>query len=203
MSELLMSVDWARIAGSLVLVVVAGVLGYWQHAGLTGDLVMATVRSFIQLIAIGYALELVFAQDSMIWTLVIIAVMLAVAAYTSAQRGKGIPHALLITNASIGIGAILTIGLLVAFRVFEFSPRFTIPIAGMVIGNSMTTCSLVMGRLSANVSPSILRTGTLPAGFMRINSSPASQYLSCTNSTSSFFSARTNRTLRQNGERGT
>jgi len=147
MFELLTTIDWMRIGGSLILVVAAGLLGHWQHAGLTGDLVMATVRSFFQLIAIGYALELVFAQDSMVWTLVIIVVMLVVAAYTSAQRGKGIPNALAITNASIGIGALLTIGLLVGLRVFEFSPRYTIPIAGMVIGNSMTTCSLVMGRL--------------------------------------------------------
>lgn len=147
MSTLLMTIDWVRIAGSLALVVAAGALGYWQRAGLTGDLVSATVRSFLQLIAIGYALELVFAQDNMLWTLLIIGVMLIVAAYTSAQRGHGIPRALTITNASIGIGALLTIGLLVGLRVFDFAPRYIIPIAGMVIGNSMTTCSLVMERL--------------------------------------------------------
>lgn len=147
MIELLTTIDWTAIAGSLVLVIIAGILGYWQRAGLTGDLVIATVRSFLQLIAIGYALELVFAQDNVFWTLLIIAVMLVVAAYTSAQRGKGIPGALFITNASIGIGALLTIGLLVALGVFDFLPRYVIPIAGMVIGNSMTTCSLVMGRL--------------------------------------------------------
>jgi len=151
MTEFFATIDWARIGASLALVVAAGALGYWQHAGLTGDLVMATVRSFFQLIAIGYALEIIFAKDSLFWTLLIIVVMLAVAAYTSAQRGKGIPHAMFITNASIGTGAALTIGLLVGLRVFEFSPRYTIPIAGMVIGNAMTTCSLVMARLRDDV----------------------------------------------------
>lgn len=147
MAELFESLDLVRIGASLALVLAAGLLGFWQKAGLTQDLVVATVRSFVQLIAIGYALELIFARDSIPWTLLIMAVMLVVAAYTSAQRAQGIPNALMITFASIGLGTVLTVGLLVALGVFAFTPQFIIPIAGMVIGNTMTTCSLVMARL--------------------------------------------------------
>jgi putative ABC transport system permease protein len=151
MAELFESLDLVRIGASLALVLAAGLLGFWQKAGLTQDLVVATVRSFVQLIAIGYALELIFARDSIPWTLLIMAVMLVVAAYTSAQRAQGIPNALMITFASIGLGTVLTVGLLVALGVFAFTPQFIIPIAGMVIGNTMTTCSLVMMRLRDDV----------------------------------------------------
>ncbi|MCB0044299.1 MAG: iron export ABC transporter permease subunit FetB [Caldilineaceae bacterium] len=145
------SLDFARIGASMALVLAAGLLGWWQRAGLTRDLVMATVRSFFQLIAIGYALELIFARESISWTLFIIAVMLGVAAYTSAQRARGIAGSLVIATAGIGTGAVLTIGLLVALGVFRFTPQFIIPIAGMVIGNAMTTCSLVMTRLRDDI----------------------------------------------------
>ena len=152
MSDLFSQLDLTRLAASLALVALAGLLSYWQRAGLGKDLAIATVRSFFQLIAIGYALEIVFELDSVAWTLFIILVMLLVAAHTSAGRAKGIPHALLITNASIGVGAVLTIGLLVALGIFDFEAQFIIPIAGMVIGNTMTTCSLVMGRMRDDVA---------------------------------------------------
>ena len=141
-----------RLAGSLSLVALAAILSSWQKAGLGKELTIATVRSFIQLIAIGYALELIFELDTIGWTLALIGVMLAVAAYTSAGRGKGIPDAKLIATTSIGSATILTIGLLVVFRVFTFEAQSIIPIAGMVIGNTMTTCSLVMGRLRDDVN---------------------------------------------------
>ena len=151
MLDLLASLDLQRIGASISLSALAGALGYWQNAGLGKDLTIATVRSFVQLIAIGYALELIFAQDAIWWTLLLIGIMLTVAALTSAQRGRGIPGALGITAASIGSGVLLTVGLLVALGIFAFRAQFIIPIAGMVIGNAMTTCSLVMGRLRDDV----------------------------------------------------
>ncbi len=151
MLDFFWAIDFPRVLASIALVALAGLLGYWQRAGLGQDLVMATVRSFVQLIAIGYALDLIFAQESVGWTLFLIVVMLAVAAYTSAQRGSGIPNTLFITTASIGVGTLLTIGLLVALGIFRFVPQLIIPVAGMVIGNTMTTCSLVMARLRDDV----------------------------------------------------
>jgi putative ABC transport system permease protein len=152
MFDLFSQLDLTRLAASLALVALAGLLSYWQRAGLGKDLAIATVRSFVQLIAIGYALEFIFAMDSVGWTLFIILVMLLVAAHTSAARGKGIPHSLPIASASIGFGTLLTIGLLVVLGIFDFEAQFIIPIAGMVIGNTMTTCSLVMGRMRDDVS---------------------------------------------------
>jgi len=147
MPEFLANLDLLRIAGSLALVVLALVLGRIERVGLTGDLVRATLRSFVQLIAVGYALELIFAADGVFWTLGLLAVMTLVAAWTSAGRAGGLSGALLITSVGIGAATALTLGLLVALDVFDFSPRYIIPVAGMVIGNAMTTISLVMGRI--------------------------------------------------------
>ncbi len=143
--------ELTRVGLSIVFVLVAGVVSRWQRADLEKDLFWATVRSFIQLIAIGYILELVFAQDNPLWTLLILGVMLTIAARTTAQRVKKTPHALLIAFVSIGVGSALTLAVLVVLGVFRFVPQDVIPIGGMIIGNAMTTAALVITRLSSDL----------------------------------------------------
>ena len=140
--------DLTRVLLALVFVAVAAGVSRWQRADLEKDLFWATVRSFIQLIAIGYVLELIFAQDNPLWTVLLLAVMTTIAARTTAQRAAKTPHAPLIALAAIGVGSAATIGVLVALGVFAFEPQAIIPIGGMIIGNAMTTAALVMSRLS-------------------------------------------------------
>ncbi len=136
-----------RIAGALALVVAAMGISRWQNVGLEKDMLTATVRAFVQLIAIGYALDLIFNARGPVWILLVIAVMVLTAGYTAGKRGRGVPNSRRVALASITIGASLTLGLLVGLGVFPFEPRFIIPIAGMVVGNSMTVTGLVMARL--------------------------------------------------------
>jgi putative ABC transport system permease protein len=133
-----------RVLLAVFLVFVAGVISRWQRADLEKDLFWAVVRSFIQLIAIGYVLQLVFEQDSPLWTLLVLVVMVSVASVTSGRRGKKTPNAHLIALVSIGVGTAATIGVLVLLNIFTFKPDQIIPIGGMVIGNAMTTATLVI-----------------------------------------------------------
>ncbi len=147
MNQVLQDLELGRIAASLVLVALAGLLGRVQRVGIVNELVWASVRAFFQLIAVGYALQLIFDADTLWWTLLLLAVMTSVAALTAAGRARGVPGAHRVTFAAIGTAVVLTLGLVLVLRVFEFTPRYIIPVAGMVIGNAMTTCSLVMARL--------------------------------------------------------
>ena len=137
-----------RVIASIAFILVAVVVSRWQSADLERDLLIATIRSFIQLIAIGYALELIFEQENPLWTLLILFIMTLIAGRTTAQRAHKTPHARWIALLSIGIGSTLTIIVLLVLQVFQFTPQDIIPIGGMVIGNSMTTATLVMTRLS-------------------------------------------------------
>ena len=140
--------EWLpRIAGSLVLVGIAVGISYWQKVGLEKDMLVAVIRAFVQLIAIGYALNLIFEADSPFWILIVIMVMIGVAGYTAGRRGQRVPHSYRVATLSISIGAALTLGLLILLNVFPLEPRFIIPIAGMVVGNTMTATGLVMARL--------------------------------------------------------
>ncbi len=137
-----------RIGAALSLIVLSLLISRWREADLEKDLLIATLRSFIQLIAIGYALEFIFNLDSPLWTFSLLAFMTLVAGRTAAQRGKSVPRAQRVGLASIGLGSALTLGILVALNVFSFDPQTIIPVGGMVIGNSMSVAALVMKRLA-------------------------------------------------------
>ncbi|MEZ4517482.1 MAG: iron export ABC transporter permease subunit FetB [Chloroflexota bacterium] len=136
-----------RVAASLSLVVVAIVVSRWQRLDLEKSILVAVIRAFVQLTLIGYALTYLFDVDSPALILIVIGIMTAVAGYTSGERAQDLPHGTAIALGSIGIGAVLTLALLVGLHVFSFTAQQIIPIAGMVIGSSMTVCSLVMRRV--------------------------------------------------------
>lgn len=142
----------SRILAAFALVILAAIVSRWQKLDLEKDILMASVRAFVQLIAIGYALTLIFAIDSPLAILSLLAVMTLIAGYTAGKRGRGVPHSGRVALLSIGFGAALTLGLLVGLGVFEFTAQQIIPIAGMVIGNSMNVCSLVMGRVRDEIN---------------------------------------------------
>lgn len=140
--------DLSRVAFSVIFVFVALAVSRWQQADLEKDLTIATVRSFVQLVLIGYALDFIFGQDSPLWTFGVLVIMTTIAGRTTAQRTRATPHSHIIAVSSIAIGSALTIVVLIVLQVFAFSPEAIIPVGGMVIGNSMTTATLLITRLT-------------------------------------------------------
>lgn len=136
-----------RVLASLALVILAMAISRWQQAQLESSLLVATVRAFVQLIAIGFALDFIFGQDNVWWVLAVLSVMIMIAAYTAGQRAAHVPHAHWIALAAIGLGAGFTIGSLLVLRVFTFDAHTMIPIGGMIIGSAMTTAALALSRL--------------------------------------------------------
>jgi len=139
--------DLPRLLLSAVFVLIAAAISRWQQADLERDLAIATVRSFIQLIFIGYALELIFTQNNPIFTTGILLIMVTIAGRTSGARVKNLPAAQRIGIISIAVGTFLTISLLLILGVFEFIPQDVIPIGGMIVGTAMSVATLVMTRL--------------------------------------------------------
>jgi putative ABC transport system permease protein len=137
-----------RIGASVALVILAIAISRWQRADLEADLLIATVRGFVQLIAIGYLLEFIFGLNHPIWTTLLLAVMTLTAGWVAGSRAHAVPHARPLALLAIATGTALTLGTLVALGVFAYDPQTIIPIGGMVVGNAMTTCALTMNRLS-------------------------------------------------------
>lgn len=140
-----------RIIGSFALVGIAMGISRWQKVDLEKDMLVAVVRAFVQLIAIGYALDLIFSAQGPFWILLVVGIMISIAGITAGRRGKGVPNSRRVAITSVTVGAALTLGLLVGLQVFPFEPRFVIPIAGMIVGNTMTVTGLVMARMRDDI----------------------------------------------------
>ena len=145
-------VSMGEVAAALVLVAIAIVASRSWHAGLEEDIGIAVVRSFIQLTAIGYVITLIFDEDSFALVVALIAVMVVFGAFTARHRADRVPDAFWPLIASLGIAAAATLGLVVALGIFDATPRYLVPVGGMVVGNSMTAAAVALNRLGEDVS---------------------------------------------------
>ena len=64
-----------RILAALALVLLAALISRWQRLDLEKDILIASVRAFVQLIAIGYALNLIFDIDNAIGIFILMALL--------------------------------------------------------------------------------------------------------------------------------
>jgi putative ABC transport system permease protein len=74
-------------------------------------------------------------------------VMVLFGAITARHRADKVPRSfgpLLIALALAGAG---TLGLVVALGIFDPTPRYLVPVGGMVIGNAMTASAVALNRL--------------------------------------------------------
>jgi putative ABC transport system permease protein len=144
-------VSLGQVGAALALVAIAIAVSFWQRAGLEQDIVIAVVRSFIQLTAIGFVIQIIFDEDRIVFVIALIAVMVGFGALTARHRARRVPDAFWPLVVALGVAATGTLGLVVALGVFEPEPRFLVPVGGMVVGNSMTASAVALDRLGDEV----------------------------------------------------
>ncbi len=147
MSGVGIHVTLGEVAASLLMVALAAGVSRWRRTDVEGDLAVAVIRSAIQLTAVGYVIQAIFDADSLGLVILLLAVMVVFGAFTAQQRAGRVPGAfwpLLIALATAGG---VTLGLIVVLGIFEPTPRYLVPVGGMVIGNSMTAAAVALDRL--------------------------------------------------------
>lgn len=126
-----------------------------QRGGEMRGLLVAALRMGLQLFAVGYVLHLIFALQSAAAVLLILLLMAAMAVHTVAGRVREkMPGFYRVVGSAILVGCgggtfyfcLLVIGLDPWYE-----PRYLIPLAGMIIGNSMTGASLAAERLADEI----------------------------------------------------
>lgn len=147
MSPVGIDVTLGEVGASFVLVALAIAVSLWRRSELENDIAIAVVRSAVQLIAIGYVIQAIFDEDSLVLVFALIAVMVVFGAFTARRRAKKVPHALVPLVVALGVAAAATLGLVIALGVFEPTPRYLVPVGGMVVGNSMTSAAVALNRL--------------------------------------------------------
>lgn len=136
---------------TLAFVAFAIVLSIRKRLGLEKDLIVATIRASIQLLAIGYVLKAVFALNSVWFTFLMVLAMVFVAAYNAGKRAKRLKTVFWKVFVAIGFTETITMSFLLALHILPFQPQFVIPISGMIVGNAMVISSLFLNRLHGEV----------------------------------------------------
>jgi putative ABC transport system permease protein len=147
-----------RVAIAALLVGVAIALSRAARLELERDLGLGAVRAAVQLVAIGYALRLLIRTEHPAAVGATLAVMWAVAAYTSTQRlkhGPGPRRLFPYAFVAIGLGAAVA---LIPVFVFVIPPRpwfdarYVVPIGGMMLSSAMNVVAQVFERLFASAA---------------------------------------------------
>jgi putative ABC transport system permease protein len=133
-----------------LLVIVSLLFSYFQKLKLEKETIISVIRAVIQLIAVGYILEFIFGLNNPAFTTLLVLIMTFNAAYNASKRGKEIKNGLLISFASIAVGAGLTLCVLVLSGAIKYQPNQIIPISGMIISNAMVALGLCYRQLSAD-----------------------------------------------------
>lgn len=143
---------------ALGLMAIAVGLSAWQSLGLEWNLAIATVRTTVQLMVVGYLLAFVFEWRNPFAVLAVLGVMLSIAAIEARNRiGKKIPHLLPLVWGSILASTTLTVlyvNLLVIRPQTWFDPQYAIPLTGIVLGNAMNGSALAGERLARTLGSS-------------------------------------------------
>ncbi|MFJ5714203.1 ABC transporter permease [Neobacillus sp. NPDC093127] len=136
---------------ALVFVLIPLFLSKTLHLGLEKDTMIATIRSVIQLLAVGYILQFIFEADSPLYIFLMVMVMIGAATQNARKKGsaiKGITWKVAVTLIFIEV---LTQGIILGFNITPRAAQYIIPLSGMVIGNSMVLAILFLNRFSAEI----------------------------------------------------
>ncbi len=114
------------------------------------DIVVSVVRAIIQLVIVGYLLDFIFGLEKPIYTVILILVMIFNAALNTKKKEDSIINRFSISFISILIGSSITMGVLILSNAIEFTASEVVPIAGMIISNSMVAILLSYRNLISN-----------------------------------------------------
>jgi putative ABC transport system permease protein len=145
-------ISLGQVAAALVLVAIAIAVSRWRGAGLENEMAVAVVRSFIQLTAIGYVIQAIFDDGSLVWVFLLLAVSVAFGTLTASSRAKAVPGATMPLLIALSFAAVATLGLVVGLGIFDATARYLVPVGGMVIGNAMTASATALNRLGDEMS---------------------------------------------------
>ena len=144
-----------------VLVVALTLLTVVMRLNVARDLVIAAVRTVIQLLLVGLVLDVIFGKASLLWVGLMALVMLIAAGYEVTSRQKwrfsgfwGFGLGTLSMFVSSFAVAVLTLTVIIGTEPW-YSPQYAIPLLGMLLGNTMNGVALSLDRLTQTVRQQI------------------------------------------------
>lgn len=148
----LLEIGLWRVAASYIFLILLLFMSLILKLNRGREFTVAAVRMTLQLVLVGYLLELLFSQRHILVSLGILLLMQFFALVTVYGRVKGKlpPRLKKVTTLALFLGTSLPLAYFMVIVIGVdpwYEPGYLIPIAGMTIGNSMTGISLGVERL--------------------------------------------------------
>ncbi len=143
---------YTALSLTLIFVCIPLLLSKTLKLGLERDTLIATFRSIVQLLAVGYILKFIFEANSYIYIFLMVALMIIVATLNARKKGAGIKGITWKIALTLVMVEIVTQGVLLGFKIVPATAQYIIPISGMLIGNSMVLSILFLNRFTAEIT---------------------------------------------------
>ncbi len=144
-----------KFLASYLLILIALFYSYKEKLGLEKEILLNSIRAFIQLLILGYLLVFIFKLKNPIHLLGILVFMILFASYTAQKRVKLKEKGFRTAFLSIFCASFIVLFSLVGMKIITFKPNEIIPVGGMIIGNSLNIYTLVVDRLKGEIKHSI------------------------------------------------
>ena len=128
------------IASALLLIPIF--ISYKEDLELGKEILISVIRAIVQLIIIAYILDTVFGMKNSIFIIILVLVMIFNAALNTKNRGGEIKKIIPISFIAMTIGTLITMGVLILSGAIKFTANEVIPVAGMVVSNSMIAINI-------------------------------------------------------------
>ena len=143
-------IGWTGLVASLVLVAVAVGVSASQRLHQTPSILWACARALVQLVLVGAGVVLVF--DGPLWlSAVWVVLIVAYAGVTVWRRAPEVPRMLALSLGAMSAAAVVTLGVIFGLGIFPLEPRALVPLAGLMLGNSMSNTVLAARRVVEEV----------------------------------------------------
>ena len=154
----IIQLTFADLASALALMGIVIALSAWEQLGLELKFAIATGRTILQIVVLGYVLDVVFTLNNGWAILTMLAIMLSIAAIIARNRiDQKNPFMLPLVWASMFISTIIVlmyINLLILQPERWFEPQYLIPIAGMILASAMNAAAIAGERLVKTINSS-------------------------------------------------
>ncbi len=140
---------------SAVLVLLLAAVSIALSLGIAQGLLIAGVRTVVQLLLVGQVLKVLFENASLTWVVLMALVMLAVATREVGARQTNPMSGLWGIGLNAGALFVSSFGVtvLALFVVLKpqpwYMPQYAVPLLGMLLGNAMTAIALGLDRLTS------------------------------------------------------
>ncbi|HDH24616.1 MAG TPA: ABC transporter permease, partial [Actinobacteria bacterium] len=137
-------VGWPVVLASLSLVILAVGLSRWLRLGIERDMIIASIRAAVQLLAVGVVFAAIFRSDqAWLWSWVWVVFMALVATRVVVRRAEHtIRNLALVAGLAVFGSAAISIAITFGLGVLDYDPVALVVIAGITIGNAVPSAVL-------------------------------------------------------------